>query len=68
MHTLRGPHELLHVGVDHDGAVEQDLVNKDRKSRRKLRRKQTGKTSLELKGLHHPSPATIHSTITKPRH
>ena len=36
MHTLRGPHELLHVGVHHDSVVEQVVVEENLHPRGKL--------------------------------
>ena len=36
MHTLRSPHELLHVGVHHNSVVEQVVIEENLHTRRKL--------------------------------
>ena len=64
MLTLRGPLELLHVGVHHDGVVEQVVIEENLHPRGKLLSHLLGDTLAVEEGAHHHSllqePATQH--------
>ena len=55
MLTLRGPHELLHVDVRHEGVVEQVVTEENLRPRGKLLSHLLGDTLAVEEGVHHHS-------------